>query len=55
MKSNFSFLEERFGEYYKLAVEAERNMFTAPRTSVMYARLMLEELIKWLYTSTRRL
>jgi hypothetical protein len=23
MKSNFSFLEERFGEYYKLAVEAE--------------------------------
>lgn len=50
MKSNFSFLEERFGEYYKLAVEAERNMFAAPRTSVMYARLTLEELIKWMYT-----
>ena len=50
MKSNFSFLEERFGEYYKLASEAERNMFAAPRTSVMYARLTLEELIKWMYT-----
>lgn len=50
MKSNFSFLEERFGEYYKLAAEAERNMFAAPRTSVMYARLTLEELIKWMYT-----
>jgi type I restriction enzyme R subunit len=50
MKSNFSFLEERFGEYYKLSAEAERNMFAAPRTSVMYARLTLEELIKWMYT-----
>lgn len=50
MESNFSFLKERFGEYYKLAVEAERNLFAAPRTSVMYARLTLEELIKWMYT-----
>lgn len=50
MKSNFSFLEEQFSEYYKLAVEAERNMFAAPRTAVMYARLTLEELIKWMYT-----
>ncbi|MDH6343798.1 type I restriction enzyme R subunit [Parabacteroides sp. PFB2-12] len=50
MKSNFSFLKERFGEYYKLAIEAERNMFAAPRTSVMYARLTLEELVKWMYT-----
>ena len=49
MKSNFSFLEECFGEYYKLAAEAEHNMFTAPRTSVMYARLTLEELVKWIY------
>lgn len=50
VKSNFSFLEDRFPEHYKLAVEAEQNMFAKPRTSVMYARLTLEELIKWMYT-----
>ena len=49
-KSNFSFLELHFPEQYKLAVEAEQNMFVKPRTSVMYARLTLEELIKWIYT-----
>lgn len=49
MESNFSFLKDRFAEYYKLAAEAEKNMFSMPRTSVMYARLTLEELIKWMY------
>lgn len=55
MKSNFSFLENNFSEYFKLAQEAERNMITAPRTSVMYARLTLEELIKWMYTYDSKL
>lgn len=50
MESNFSFLEAKFPEYYKLAVESEKNMFSMPRTSVIYARLTLEELIKWIYT-----
>ena len=50
MESNFSFLEAKFAEYYKLAAEAEKNMFSMPRTSVIYARLTLEELIKWIYT-----
>ena len=50
MESNFSFLEHNYPEYYRLAVEAERNMMIAPRTAVMYARLTLEELIKWIYT-----
>jgi len=50
MESNFSFLKDRFAEYYKLAAEAEKNMFSMPRTSVIYARLTLEELIKWMYT-----
>lgn len=54
-KSNFSFLKERFPEHYKLAVEAEQNMFAKPRTSVIYARLTLEELIKWMYTYDRTL
>lgn len=50
MESNFSFLEARFPEYYKFAAEAEQNMFAKPRTSVIYARLALEELVKWIYT-----
>jgi type I restriction enzyme R subunit len=49
MASNFHFLKARFPDYYKLAVEAEKNLFSAPRTSVMYARLTLEEFIKWMY------
>ena len=50
MESNFSFLKDKFTEYYKLAVEAEKNIFSMPRTSVIYARLTLEELVKWMYT-----
>ncbi|WP_418697733.1 DEAD/DEAH box helicase family protein [Bacteroides sp.] len=49
MESNFYFLKERFGDYYNLAREAEVNVMTKPRTSVIYARLTLEELIKWTY------
>jgi type I restriction enzyme R subunit len=49
MASNFLFLKARFPDYYKLAMEAEKNLFSAPRTSVMYARLTLEEFIKWMY------
>ena len=55
MESNFSFLEHNYPEYYRLAVEAERNMMIAPRTAVMYARLTLEELIKWIYTYDEKL
>jgi type I restriction enzyme R subunit len=50
MESNFSFLEVHFPAHYKLALEAEQNMFAKPRTAVMYARLTLEEFIKWIYT-----
>lgn len=49
MKSNFYFLKERFGEYYNLAREAEENVKQKPRTSLFYARLTLEEFIKWIY------
>lgn len=49
MESNFYFLKERFEDYYNLAREAEVNVMTKPRTSVIYARLTLEELIKWVY------
>ena len=49
MGSNFYFLKERFSEYYKLAREAEKCVMTQPRTSVIYARLTVEELIKWMY------
>ncbi|MGL5691522.1 MAG: DEAD/DEAH box helicase family protein [Bacteroidales bacterium] len=49
MKSNFYFLKERFEEYYNLAVEAESNIKAKPRTSAIYSRLAMEELIKWIY------
>lgn len=49
MESNFYFLKERFEDYYNLAREAEANVMTKPRTSVIYARLTLEEFIKWIY------
>lgn len=49
MESNFYFLKERFEDYYNLAREAEVNVMAKPRTSVIYARLTLEELIKWVY------
>lgn len=49
MESNFYFLKERFEDYYNLAREAEVNVMVKPRTSVIYARLTLEELIKWVY------
>lgn len=50
MKSNFSFLTDRFPEHFKLALEAEKDMYTAPRTATFYSRLTLEQLIKWMYT-----
>lgn len=49
MKSNFDFLRDGFEEQYNFAVEAEQNVEQKPRTSLFYARLALEQLIKWVY------
>lgn len=49
MRSNFEFLKDRFEEYFKLAVESEVNVKSKPRTSAFYARLTMEELVKWIY------
>lgn len=49
MRSNFDFLKEGFEEQYNFAVEAEQNVEQKPRTSLFYARLALEQLIKWVY------
>ena len=49
MNSNFYFLQERFEEYYNLTIEAESNVKAKPRTSAIYSRLAMEELIKWIY------
>ncbi len=49
MNSNFDFLKDRFEEYFKLAVEAEVNVKSKPRTSVIYARITMEELVRWIY------
>ncbi|MEG1725587.1 MAG: hypothetical protein RR313_09355, partial [Anaerovoracaceae bacterium] len=55
MKSNFDFLKEGFEEQYNFAVEAEQNVERKPRTSLIYARLALEQLIKWVYQADNSL
>ena len=55
MNSNFDFLKEGFEEQYNFAVEAEVNVEQKPRTSLFYARLALEQLIKWVYQADNSL
>lgn len=49
MKSNFSFLESEWKEFYKRSVKAESFLLTDPRTSLTYARMALELAINWMY------
>ncbi|MGD9993959.1 MAG: DEAD/DEAH box helicase family protein [Salinivirgaceae bacterium] len=49
MNSNFDFLKAEWSFLYNWAKEAEQHAITAPVTSAFYARLCLEETVKWLY------
>lgn len=49
MKTNFTFLQKDWPQIYEEALQAEQHTFTAPRTSVFYARRTVELVINWLY------
>ncbi len=47
--SNFSFLQTEWSFLMQTALEAEKNVESAPITSAFYSRLTLEKTINWLY------
>ena len=47
--SNFSFLQKEWKTIYASALEAEKNVFSSPRTTCFYSRRALEQAVKWLY------
>src|SRR6056297_1302394 len=47
--SNFDFLKAEWSFLHAWAKESEAHAITAPVTSAFYARLCLEETVKWLY------
>jgi type I restriction enzyme R subunit len=49
MSSNFDFLKAEWTFLHEWAKESEAHAITAPVTSAFYARLCLEETVKWLY------
>ncbi len=49
MQTNFEFIKNNWPEIYKEALEAEKHVFTAPRTSAFYSRFTLEAVVTWLY------
>jgi type I restriction enzyme, R subunit len=49
MESNFDFLKNEWFKFYNPAVEAEKSVFTAPRTCVFYSRYTMERIVRWLY------
>lgn len=51
--SNFSFLDSEWPQLLVDASKAEASVNTDPRTSIFYARRMLEQLVDWLYKYDR--
>lgn len=49
--SNFDFLIKEWSELYNSALEAEKNIFSSPRTACFYSRRTLEQAVKWLYNN----
>jgi len=47
--SNFSFLQPEWPEIAAAAVQAERYVYTDPRSACFYARRALEQAVAWLY------
>jgi len=44
-------LIQRFPYIHQVSMESEKNVFSAPRTSLFYARVALERAVKWLYAN----
>ena len=55
MQTNFEFIKNNWSEIFKEALEAEKHVYTAPRTSAFYARFTLELVVYWLYENDRDL
>ncbi|MFC1743359.1 DEAD/DEAH box helicase family protein [Candidatus Riflebacteria bacterium] len=49
MPSNLVFLQKEWPEFFEPGLEAEKAVFTAPRTSAFYSRYTMEKAVKWLY------
>jgi len=49
MASNFEFLKKDWQDLFESASEAEKSVYTAPRTCVFYSRYALERAVYWLY------
>lgn len=49
MKSNFSFLEEKWSLLAQLGEMAERNVYIDPHTSLIKLRLFAETLTKYMF------
>jgi type I restriction enzyme, R subunit len=51
MPYNVDIIKNNWSLIYEAAVEAEKNVYSAPRTSLFYSRLALERAINWLYAN----
>lgn len=55
MASNFQFLRDEFKILFERASRAESFTITDPRTSLIYARMALEEAVQWMYANDEEL
>jgi hypothetical protein len=51
MPYNVDIIKNNWSLIYEAAVEAEKNVYSAPRTSLFYSRLALDRAINWLYAN----
>lgn len=51
MPYNVDIIKNNWSLIYEAAVEAEKNVYSAPRTSLFYSRLTLERTVNWLYSN----
>src|SRR6476619_1487311 len=49
--TNFAFLTKEWPELYRSSLEAEKTVFSSPRTACFYARRTLEQAVSWLYNN----
>jgi type I restriction enzyme R subunit len=55
MQTNFEFIKHNWEEIFNVALEAEKSVITAPKTSAFYSRFTLEQVVYWLYENDKDL
>jgi type I restriction enzyme R subunit len=58
MSSNFLFLQhidKEFLKFYELAIEAEQNVYKAPRLAALMCRITLEDAVRWVFDHDKEL